>query len=173
MSMKHAVLGLLDLSPLTGYDLKKSFDETVNHFWSGDQAQIYRTLSALVNAGLAEVEVVPQEGRPARKIHHITDAGRAELDRWLTAPAEPAPERSEFLAKLFFSPRLPDDAVADLLSQRRAAATTAWETLRALEAAEGTGTTRAERLRLSTLSNGLAHARAELDWLETMEREFA
>ncbi|CAM3659544.1 PadR family transcriptional regulator [Occultella aeris] len=170
--MKHAVLGLLDLSPLTGYDLKRAFDETVNHFWSGDQAQIYRTLTALVASGLADVEVVPQQGRPDRRVHHITDAGRDELDSWLTAPAEPAPERSEFLAKLFFSPRLPDAAIADLLGQRRTAATTAWETLSALAAAEGTGTTRAERLRLSTLSNGLAHARAELDWLETMDREF-
>ncbi|WP_154793724.1 PadR family transcriptional regulator [Occultella kanbiaonis] len=173
MSMKHAVLGLLDLSPLTGYDLKKAFDESVNHFWSGDQAQIYRTLTALVDAGLAEVEVVPQDGRPSRKLHRVTAAGRVELERWLRADPEPAPARSEFLARVFFAPVLDDDGVRDLLRARRTAITAALQRLTALDEAEGPGESRDERLRLATLRNGLAHARAELDWLDEMDREFA
>ncbi|TDE90883.1 PadR family transcriptional regulator [Occultella glacieicola] len=173
MSMKHAVLGLLDLSPLTGYDLKKAFDESVNHFWSGDQAQIYRTLTALVDTGLAEVEVVPQDGRPSRRVHRITAAGREELERWLRAEPDPAPARNDFLARVFFAPALDDDGVRELLGRRRAAVMGAWQTLTALEQAEGPGRSRAERLRLATLRNGLAHARAELDWLDELDREFA
>ncbi len=47
MSLKHAILGFLELSPFSGYDLKKAFDGSVQHFWPADQAQIYRTLNQL------------------------------------------------------------------------------------------------------------------------------
>ena len=33
MSLKHAILGFLSLQPMTGYDLKKAFDQSVRHFW--------------------------------------------------------------------------------------------------------------------------------------------
>ena len=169
--LKHAVLGLLDLEPMTGYDLKRNFDDSVNHFWSADQAQIYRTLAGLVEEGLAIVEVIPQEGRPSRKVHHITDAGRAELDVWLHAAPVPQPQRSEFLAKLFFASRLPEPDLASLLDARRDAVRAQQARLTALAAAEGPGATHAERLRLATLGNGLAHLQTELDWLENLERE--
>lgn len=171
--LRYAVLGLLDLEPMTGYDLKRAFDSSVNHFWSGDQAQIYRTLAALVDSELAIVEVVPQEGRPSRKIHHITDAGRAELDRWLTATPAPQPARHEFLARVFFSPRLSDGAVRDLLQARRDAVTAQQQTLTRLAEAEGAASSRAERLRLATLSNGLAHLQTELDWLDDLEKDLS
>lgn len=171
MSLKHSVLGLLDLSPMTGYDLKKTFDESVAHFWSADQAQIYRTLGNLVESGLARVELIAQDTRPSRKVHHITDEGRAELDRWLRAPAAPVPVRGEFLAKIFFAPRLPDDDVRQLLEERRAVAETSRATLTALAEQEGEPSTRDERLRLATLQNGLAHVRAELAWLDALSEE--
>lgn len=171
--LKYAILGLLDLEPMTGYDLKRTFDDSVNHFWSADQAQIYRTLAGLVEQRLATVEVLPQEGKPSRKVHHITDAGRAELDRWLTAAAEPQPQRSEFLAKVFFAGRLSERDLTTLLTARRDAVGAALADLTALAAREGTGSTRAERLRLATLRNGLAHLRTELDWLDDLEKELS
>lgn len=171
MSLKHAVLGLLDLSPLSGYDLKKAFDGTVAHFWSGDQAQIYRTLTALVDAELAAVEVVAGDGRPSRKVHHITEAGRAELDRWLQADPEPAVARNGFLAKVFFSPRLDDDGVRRVLASRRTAVEGSLGMLTAIAEQEGEPTSREERLRLATLRNGIAHSRAELGWLDEIEKE--
>ena len=44
MSLEHAILGFLTYRPMSGYDLKKFFDESVRHFWSAPQSQIYRTL---------------------------------------------------------------------------------------------------------------------------------
>lgn len=173
MSMKHAILGLLDLSAFTGYDLKKAFDQTVNHFWSGDQAQIYRTLAVLVAEGLARVEVVPHEGRPSRKVHHITDLGRAELDRWLVAATEPVPERSEFLAKLFFSPRLQGNGVLELLLSRREAVEDHLGSLLQLADENRERSGRPDRIRFATLEYGLAHTRAELVWLDELMEEMS
>ncbi len=79
MSLEHAILGFLNYHPYSGYDLKKIFDTSVQHFWPADQSQIYRTLNRLTEQGYAQVEKVDQENRPDRKVYHITADGRAEL----------------------------------------------------------------------------------------------
>jgi DNA-binding PadR family transcriptional regulator len=117
MSLKHAILGFLSIAPLTGYELKKSFDNSVQHFWSADQSQIYRTLEQIVEAGWAEVKLVEQQARPNRKVYHITKPGRAELRRWLVAPLIHREEHDPFLIQLFFAGNLPDAEVEALLER--------------------------------------------------------
>ena len=178
MSLKIALLGILDLAPMTGYDLKKSIEVSVAHFWSADQSQIYRTLAALVGAGLAEVEVIPQEGRPDRREHHITTAGRAALNEWLRSPLQPAVSHDAFLMRLFFVGTLGVPATRALLRARRGQATAMLASLRSVaeqEQAHREPDDRApddlgRRLRFATLRNGILHAEAELAWLsETKE----
>nr|WP_166880354.1 PadR family transcriptional regulator [Salinibacterium sp. ZJ450] len=173
MSMKHAILGLLDLAPMTGYDLKKNFDATVAHFWSADQSQIYRTLSGLVDGGLASVSVVEQSSKPNRNVHSITEQGRAALDDWLRSPLEQQPTREPFLARLFFAGRMGADRVSALLDERRAAAAAQLAALRALQQQESATSDLAARLRLATLDNGIAHTQSELDWLDELTATLA
>ncbi|TFC83885.1 PadR family transcriptional regulator [Cryobacterium cheniae] len=178
MSLKIALLGILDLAPMTGYDLKKSIEASVAHFWSADQSQIYRTLAALVADGLAEVEVIPQDGRPDRREHHITPAGRAALNDWLRSPLEPETPHDAFLMRLFFVGTLGVPATRAVLRARRSQAIAMLAGLRSV--AEQDQTHRepddrapddlGRRLRFATLRNGILHAEAELAWLnETKE----
>ncbi|WP_157157961.1 PadR family transcriptional regulator [Diaminobutyricimonas sp. LJ205] len=167
--MKHAILGLLDLAPMTGYDLKKNFDATIAHFWAGDQAQIYRTLTALVQSGLAEVSVVEQTGKPNRNVHRLTEAGRAELERWLRSPLEQDSPREPFLARLFFAGRLDDDAVRHLIAERRERAQAELQILTSMRDREPAASDLAHRLRLATLDNGIAHTTTEISWLTDLE----
>jgi PadR family transcriptional regulator AphA len=179
--MKHAILGLLEIAPMSGYDLKKNFDATIAHFWTADQSQIYRTLSGLVDGGLASVSVIEQRGKPNRNVHSITDAGRAVLDDWLRSPLEQEVSREPFLARLFFAGRMGVPQVAALLAERRAAAASQLAALSALQEleTETSGIERsgrlhlAERLRLATLSNGIAHTQTELDWLDELTSTLA
>ena len=55
MSLDFAILGFLSYSPFTGYDLKKFFDQSVRHFWTADQSQIYRILARLGDEGKVEM----------------------------------------------------------------------------------------------------------------------
>lgn len=166
MSLNYAVLGLLDLAPMSGYDLKKTFDGSVAHFWAADQAQIYRTLARLVEDGAVEVRVVPQEGRPDRREHRITDEGRRMLSAWLASTLDVERNRDPFLARVFFAGREGSDVVRELLRQRRAQAEARLAELRAIVQPEGT---LAERLRTATLRHGLRHIEAELAWLDEVE----
>lgn len=118
MSLKHAILGFLAIRPLTGYDLKKAFDNSVSHFWPATQSQIYRTLTELDTAGLVTKEVIAREERLDMKIYHIAEAGRIELQRWLSAPVPEPDTREPMLIQLFFGSLVPDEALAGVIEDR-------------------------------------------------------
>ncbi len=170
MSLPHAILGFLREQPLTGYELKtQRFDVSVANFWPADQAQIYRTLDRLEEQGWATSELEIQRERPNRKVYRITEAGRAELLRWLAAPQPLPTHREPFLVQLYFAAELPDETILSLLEGQVAAHEAQ---LRAYEEVplplpplDGAGAGRARALARLTLELGLRSERMYLDWL--------
>ncbi|WP_194421138.1 PadR family transcriptional regulator [Microbacterium abyssi] len=169
MQLRHTILGLLDISPQSGYDLGRAFAGSVAHFWHADQSQIYRTIDRLEVDGAVATEVVVQTGRPDRRVHALTEAGRAELQEWLRSPVETPLPKEPFLARLFFAEPLGAEGVLRLLDERADAVRTERAQLDDLpraadgsRAAEGLGAV----LRTATLDAGLRAADAELAWLD-------
>ncbi|MCC6616696.1 MAG: PadR family transcriptional regulator [Anaerolineae bacterium] len=122
MSLPHAILGLLDIAPMTGYDLKhEAFDSTIAHFWQADQAQIYRTLEKMEQDGWLESVIEVQTERPNKRRYHITEAGRAELRRWLHTPLPLPIHREAFLVRMFFAGQLDNATILDQIAHQRAA----------------------------------------------------
>jgi DNA-binding PadR family transcriptional regulator len=104
MSLKHTLLGFLSCGSQTGYDLKKLMDNSTQFFWHAKLGQIYPTLKRLAEDGLIEATVVPQEGKPDKKVYSITEAGRGALMDWLAEPVDELPlTKNPALLKLFFS----------------------------------------------------------------------
>ena len=102
MSLPHALLGLLNYRPATGYELKATFTKSIHFFWDATLPQIYRTLKQMEGSGWLNVTVEHQDGKPSRKIYQVTDAGRKELQRWLGEPLETPEPRNAMLIKVFF-----------------------------------------------------------------------
>lgn len=174
MSLRHAILGLLSIQSMSGYDLKKVIDESAGHFWTADQSQIYRTLAGLIDDDLASRQTVVQHVRPSVHVHSATDLGLAELDKWLASPLQTQPSREPFLARLFFADRMPAKEIRGLLNARRREVSTqlaALEMVAVPNVVPEHVTETGYVLRLATLKNGIAHARAELDWLDATERQ--
>lgn len=122
MSLAHAILGFLQQQERTGYDLKTScFDQCIAHLWPADQAQIYRTLDKLVEQGWITCTVEIQHDRPNRKVYSVTEAGIAELIRWLQCDQPLPTVREPLLVQLFFASQLPNEAIIQLLEQQQAA----------------------------------------------------
>jgi len=104
MSIRHTLLGFLNLRPRTGYELKKLMDRSTQAFWHARLSQIYPTLKVLEAEGLIASRVEPQVGKPDRRVYRITAQGRVELLEWLAEPvAHVEPGKSTALLKLFFS----------------------------------------------------------------------
>lgn len=114
MSLDYAILGFLNYQPMTGYDLKKVFDDSVRHFWYADQSQIYRTLNRLHEQKLVEKQVVEQDNRPDRKIYFITDKGKEALQKWLVSQPEVDSPHSSPLIQVFFAGQFPDEVVVKM-----------------------------------------------------------
>ena len=82
--MRHALLGVIKDTPLTGYDLVHHFQGTVGYVWSAPQSQIYPELRRMEAQGLVKAKIAPRGKKAQKRIYSITDAGMAELRRWAT-----------------------------------------------------------------------------------------
>jgi PadR family transcriptional regulator, regulatory protein AphA len=178
MSLKHAILGFLSYQPMSGYDLKKAFDNSVRHFWPADQSQIYRTLNQLDRETLVEKEIIPREDRLDLKIYHITPAGSAEIHRWLTMPLPDGDDREPLLVQIFFGGLITDEEMAALLDHQIAQVQErlqVYETIyrAGLERLEGFDQPRFGFFTILTLEYGIRSNQVALDWLIETRRRVA
>jgi len=114
LSLGNALLGLLNYRPMTGYDLKKTFDNTIDFFWSAQMSQIYRELNNLEEKGFVKSKIEEQEKRPDRKVYQLTEEGRNAFLSWLNKFPNQLSQnnRSRFLIRVFFSSKIKLDELA-------------------------------------------------------------
>jgi len=172
MSLKHAILGFLYSKPLSGYDLKKTFDESVQHFWPANQSQIYRTLAVLNDEAFVEIEVIVREDRMDKKIYHITEAGKEELRNWLSKPLVPTDYREPFLIQLYFGGLLSDEKIQNIiqyeiksLEEQILAFSAAYQMYKKMVLKHDDQ--RAFFFKILTLEFGLVQGQANLEWLKS------
>lgn len=105
MSLPHGLLGLLNYKDMTGYELSKTFDDSLSFFWKAQSSQIYRELDRMETLGWLASQVEIQTERPNKRIYSITEAGKQELKTWLESeiPLNFLPSRNAILIRLFFS----------------------------------------------------------------------
>jgi DNA-binding PadR family transcriptional regulator len=164
MALAHTILTVLSEHPASGYDLSKQFEETVSCYWQASQQQIYRELSKMEAKGWVSFELVPQAGKPDKKIYDITPAGRQELQRWYVQPTEPTPIREDLLVKVLGGAHLPNDSLIRELQRRRQVHQDQLETYKQMEAhyQADPQPPRQEQYRYLTLRRGI---RYEQDWI--------
>lgn len=101
--LKYIILGLLEQTPMTGYELTKAFDSDIGEFWSAQHSQIYPQLGKLETAGLIDHEEEVTGEKLARKRYGLTPDGEKQLEGWLNAETTPTVGgRDEFAIKLYF-----------------------------------------------------------------------
>ncbi len=105
MSLKYGLLGLLSYTDMTGYELDKTFKESLAFFWQAQTSQIYRELNKMEATKWLSSRIEVQDDKPNKRIYSITDVGKEELLKWLCSdmPLEFMPTRSEILMRIFFS----------------------------------------------------------------------
>jgi len=166
VSVPLTLLGLLEREPSHGYDLKRDYDTL---FGRGKQlpfGQVYATLGRLARDGKAIAgDAEPGDG-PDRRRYAITDAGRHEVDAWLTEPVEPEPHLQTVLfAKVTLALMLGKPASAYLDAQRAAHI----RRMRELTELKRTGPL------VDTLlaDHALFHLEADLQWMDLTSARLA
>lgn len=113
MSLRFAILGLVEQQgPMSGYDIKQTVERSIFYIWNVTGAQIYNTLKDLRQRGLLTAETVPQEGRPDKQMHTITDSGRKALAEEADAPIHDEALRDKVLLRIFFGNQADPETMA-------------------------------------------------------------
>jgi PadR family transcriptional regulator AphA len=135
-SATWAVLGLIQLKPRSGYDIKRIVERSIRHFWAASPGQIYPELRRLEQAGWVEGVDEPNGGRQ-RRVYRITPAGTAALQGWFAGMETRMELRDESLLRLFFADAIPFEHGLGLLAGRREGYRRMYDYLRSLDDGSG------------------------------------
>ena len=112
------ILGLLHRHPLSGYEIRHTFQSLFSYFFDANYGTIYPTLGKLEKMGCITKETVPQDNRPAKHVYSLTEKGREQFRQYLRTPVEDDVYRSDFMVRLFFGRFMEPDSAIGLLKER-------------------------------------------------------
>ena len=120
MTVRNALLALLEQGPMYGYQLRAEFERRTGATWPLNVGQVYTTLSRLERDGFVE-----GTGGRRRRGHVIVrrDGGRARGGRGVVhhAVARTQPPRDELAIKLALAVTVPGVDVGTVIQQQRSA----------------------------------------------------
>jgi DNA-binding PadR family transcriptional regulator len=164
MSIKYAMLALLDQRPHHGYQLKTAVEGWLGHSWPLNIGQVYTTLARLERDGLVTAGEIDAQGR---QTYQITPAGRTALADWFAIPvARDGLVRDELLVKLVAAVA---SSAATALAVIRAQRTATLELLQQHTRRKADAERQADLPRLVVADLLIAQAEAEVAWLEVCE----
>lgn len=104
MSLAFGILGFLNYGSMSGYDLTKAFESSLDFFWHAQKSQVYQELKKLEKKGYICGRTIIQSERPNKKIFSLTDTGKKAFMGWLAQGCneEATHFKSAFLMKVFF-----------------------------------------------------------------------
>jgi DNA-binding PadR family transcriptional regulator len=168
VTIRAALLQLLDEGPRHGYQLKVDFEARTGGIWPLNVGQVYTTLDRLARDG--RVEEVPTlhadggESGGTQRTYRITEDGRHELKAWLSnSPVEGAPPRDELITKVLLAIGRGGSHALDVIDDQRGALFLALQLGRRQQRQRDHA---AERLAHDAV---LSRIEADLTWLDRCE----
>lgn len=101
MNSQDVILGMLMKRSLSGYEIKRLFEDLFSYFYSSSYGTIYPMLGRMEKEELITKENVLQEGKPNKNVYTITEHGRAQFNDYLHSPVESDSFKSDFLMRLY------------------------------------------------------------------------
>ncbi len=119
MNIRTLCLGILFKGEATGYEINKLAEEgRFRYFIEASYGSIYPALNKLTEDGLVTWREEQQEGKPARKVYAITQAGREAFLQALYEKPGPDNIKSPFLFLTLYVAHLSPDYVREVIDER-------------------------------------------------------
>ncbi len=169
MSVRQALLALLEQGPMYGYQLRSEFEQRTGATWPLNVGQVYTTVSRLERDGLVEKAggADGSTGDDAHVMYKVTDPGRAEVSEWFTTPVpRTQPPRDELAIKLALAVTVSGVDVGAVIQQQRSATISALQDYTRLKRDADVRRDLAWSLVLDSL---VFAAEAEIRWLDHCE----
>lgn len=171
--MEYLILGLLILSPMTGYQLQQFIKKNLALICSHSAGSVQTALSKLEKEGKIAAQTAAQDKR-RKKVFTITDAGRNAFSVWVASPMQAGRVKNMELARLFFAglaqPQQRIAAIQNYLSQMEetrlvlCAIRDNWNALDWKTLPPDTDWAQVLRFQGYTLQYGIAAAEFEISW---------
>ena len=100
--MEYLILGMLILSPMTGYELQQFIKKNLALICSHSAGSVQTALSKLEKDGKITAKET-SEGKRPKKIFSITDTGRSAFSLWVAQPMQADKVKNMELSRLFFA----------------------------------------------------------------------
>ena len=178
--MEYLILGLLVLSPMTGYDLQQFIKKNLALICSHSAGSVQTALSKLEK----DRKVTASEtggGKRRKKIFSITDAGRAAFSDWVAQPMQANKVKNMELSRLFFAglakPEERLAAIGDYVRQMEetrgilCAIQERFQQMSQRELPTGIAWPQVLRFQGYTIQYGIAAAEFEIGWYSQLLRE--
>ena len=99
--MEYLILGLLLLSPMTGYELQQFIRKNLTLICSHSAGSVQTALSKLMREGHVTAAEAT-EGKRRKKVFSITETGREAFSTWVAQPMQADRIKNMELSRLFF-----------------------------------------------------------------------
>jgi len=123
MSLKYGLLGLINLTPTTGYELDKEFKDSLKYIWQATSSQIYSELDKMEQQGWLVSERIMQDEKPNKRVYSITEKGKLELLEWMATPETDVKNaltgKNAFLFRVLLAGSLSKEQALELLRSFR------------------------------------------------------
>jgi len=173
--LEIAVLGLLNDSPMHGYQLRKRLSELLGTFRAFSYGSLYPTLRRLSDAGLISEESPPDSSgrsRRGRRVYRLTADGKERLAELLADVGPDAFDDDGFGARLAFFAQTRADIRLQILEGRRRRVEEQRADLAAASRSTDTAGRRFDRYTRMLHEHGLESVDREVRWLtELIEQE--
>lgn len=182
--MEYLILGLLILSPMTGYQLQQFIKQNLSLICSHSAGSVQTALAKLEREGKITASETTEEKR-RKKIFSITEAGRTAFSAWVAQPMQADRVKNMELSRLFFAglarPEERAAAIRDYIRQMEETRSvlcgirTRFQQMNPGELPPGTDWAQVLRFQGYTIEYGIAAAGFEISWysqlLEKLEED--
>ena len=168
MTVRNALLALLEQGPMYGYQLRAEFERRTGATWPLNVGQVYTTLSRLERDGFVEGTGADDDGHV---MYVATAAGHEEVAAWFTTPvARTQPPRDELAIKLALAVTVPGVDVGSVIQQQRSATISALQDYTRLKRTRTPDVQEPDDMAWSLVLDSLVFAaEAEVRWLDHCE----
>lgn len=178
--MEYLILGLLILSPMTGYELQQFIKKNLALICSHSAGSVQTALAKLEKEGkVTATETV--QGKRRKKRFSITDTGRAAFSHWVAQPMQADKVKNMELSRLFFAGLAKSEerlsAIRDYIRQMEetrgvlCAIQTHFQQMNPQELPPGTDWPEVLRFQGYTIQYGIAAAEFEISWYSHLLHE--
>lgn len=178
--MEYLILGLLILSPMTGYELQQFIKKNLALICSHSAGSVQTALAKLEKEGKVTASETLQ-GKRRKKKFSITDTGRAAFSHWVAQPMQADKVKNMELSRLFFAglakPEERRRAIRDYIRQMEetrgvlCAIQAHFQQMNPQELPPGTDWPEVLRFQGYTIQYGIAAADFEIGWYSHLLHE--